>query len=76
MSWFIEKFLTSLYERKKIVHGKECTYLTDKQADICKKYMNEKICYGDYGQFIIYDFTFNNNKIQLCEQGKYNVLYW
>ena len=76
MKWFEEVFLPSLFEKKKMVHGKVCTYITDKQAHICRKYMTEKICNGDYGQFSIYEHKYNECKIQLCESGKYNILYW
>jgi hypothetical protein len=76
MKWFEEVFLPSLFQQKKMVHGKVCTYLTEKQANICRKYMTERICNGDYGQFGIFEHTFNGNKIQLCESGRYTILYW
>lgn len=76
MEWFENSFLPSLYERKKMVHGKWCTYLTDKQADVCRRYMQVRKCHGDYGDFYLEEYTFNGNKIQLCESGKYNILYW
>ena len=73
---FEETFLPSLFNRKKMYHGKVATLLTDKQADVCRRYMTEKICHGDYGQFGIFEHTYNESKIQLCESGKYNILYW
>lgn len=76
MKWFESVFVPSLYERKRVVRGKTCTYLTDKQADVCRRYMSSKVCNGDYGQFEIFEGFYNGNKIQLCESGKYNVLYW
>lgn len=76
MEWFEKIFLTSLYNNKKMVHGKICSYITDRQADICRKYMAERVCYGDYGQFSVFEHLFNGNKIQLCEAGKYNIIYW
>lgn len=76
MDWFNQVFLPSLYERRKTVHGKVCTYLTEKQAYICGKYMTERICCGDYGQFGIFEYLYNGNKIQMCQSGRYTVLYW
>lgn len=76
MDWFNEQYLPSLFQRKKSYHGRAATFLTDKQADVCRRYMNERICNGDYGQFVIFEYTFNDKKIQLCEAGKYTVLYW
>lgn len=76
MKWFTETFLPSLYGRKTMYHGKEATFLTSKQADICRKYMTERICHGDYGQFGIFECVWNERKLQLCEAGKYTILYW
>ena len=76
MDWFTKTFLPSLYERKTMYHGKLATFLTIKQADICRKYMNERLCHGDYGQFGVFEYTYNEKKVQLCEAGKYNILYW
>lgn len=76
MEWFIEVFLPSLYQKSIQYHGKAATFVTPKQADICRRYMTSKVCNGDYGQFEIFECLFNNNKIQLCESGKYDVLYW
>lgn len=76
MKWFAETFLPSLYERRKMYHGKIATFLTERQANICRKYMSERICYSDYGQFGIFEGQYDNKKIQLCEVGKYEVLYW
>lgn len=76
MKWFEEIFLPSLYNQKKMYHGKTATFLTDKQADICRRYMTERICHGDYGQFDVFEHTYGESKIQLCEMGKYNILYW
>ena len=76
MEWFEKVFLPSLHEKKKTVHGKISTLLSQKQADICGRYMKSRICGGDYGQFEIYEYSFNGKKIQLCESGKYNILYW
>lgn len=76
MEWFNTVFLPSLYDRRKMVRGKTVTYLTEKQAHICRRYMSVRICTGDYGQFYIMEHIYNGDKIQLCEEGKYLVLYW
>lgn len=76
MKWFEETFLPSLFEQKKMGRSGLCTYLTEKQANICRKYMSERICHGDYGQFGIFEGSYNGNKIQLCESGRYTILYW
>ena len=76
MKWFKEVFLPSLRERAVQYHGKTATFVTAKQSDICRRYMTSRICNGDYGQFEIYEFEFNNHKVQLCEAGKHDIIYW
>ena len=76
MKWFLEVFLPSLHSIATQYHGKTVTFLTEKQADICRRYMTAKECHGFYGDFVIFEGFFNDKKIQLCEAGKYDILYW
>lgn len=76
MKWFEEVFLPSLYEQRKNHYGKLVTFLTYKQAEICRRYLNERLCHGEYGDFCNYEGVFNDKKIQLCQHGKYDILFW
>ena len=52
MKWFREVFLKSLIEQLEKRQSNQM-WITEKQADICKKYMTQKSACGDY--YIVVD---------------------
>jgi hypothetical protein len=77
MKWFTEVFLPSMIEKEKKQPEKYRgqVILSDKQVDICRRYMNEKQCHGDYGYFTVFEFEAGSHRFQLCEAGKYTFLH-
>jgi hypothetical protein len=77
MKWFVEVFLKSMIEKEQLQPQKYRgqVVLSSKQAEVCRRYMDEKQCHGDYGYFSVYEFKTESHKFQLCESGKYTFLH-
>lgn len=74
MQWFIETFLPSLERRMTNPKYPNQCILSDKQAEICYKYMGSRSCRGDYGTFTNYEITVKNKYYQMTKRGKYHFL--
>lgn len=74
MKWFTEVFLPSIEKRMNNPKYPNSCILSDKQADVCYKYMNEVDCYGDYGNFVNYQIIANGYKWLMTKRGKYTFL--
>lgn len=74
MEWFETVFIPSICERMNNPKYPRSAILSDKQADICRKYMNAKQCHGDYGWFTIYESEIDGVVYQLTFRGKYAIL--
>lgn len=74
MKWFTEVFLPSLESRMNNPKYPNSCILSDKQADICYKYMEEISCRGDYGYFNIYQIKVNGHKWTMTQRGRYTFL--
>lgn len=48
--------------------------LSEKQADICMRYMEPRECHGDYGWFTIYHYEITGYSFTLWCQGRYTFL--
>lgn len=73
--WFKEVFLPNV--TKTMENNKKYPYtmiLSDKQADICYKYMEAKECKGDYGWFTNYYVESDGKKYMMYTQGRYTFL--
>lgn len=73
--WFDDVFLPSVTERMESNKKYPNTMiLSEKQEDICLRYMEPKQCYGDYGYFTNYTYSLNGYKYLLYKQGRYSFL--
>lgn len=72
--WFEETFLQSLEARMTNPKYPNQCILSEKQADICYRYMNSRNCSGDYGCFTNYEYTVGNKFYQMTKRGKYHFL--
>ena len=75
MKWFTEVFLQSLKERMNNPKYPNQCILSQKQADVCYKYMKSKQCCDDYGRwFCTYELTYNGECYLMSFRGKYTFL--
>jgi len=77
-TWFEETFLPSLENKMNTPKYHNSCILSEKQVDICKKYMDRKIHSGDYGIFASYEYDVNGDSCRkhyhLGYYGKYPIL--
>ena len=76
MKWFLEEFLPSQEVRMNSnpKYPNSCI-LSQKQAEICYRYMEPHYCKGDYGGFYNYEITTPDGKFfQMTSRGKYIFL--
>jgi hypothetical protein len=74
MKWFEEVFLPSLESKMNNPKYPNSCILSEKQAEICYKYMKAKSCRGDYGGFTNYEITIGGKYYQMTQRGKYHYL--
>lgn len=73
--WFNNTFLPSVTERMENNQKYPNTMiLSEKQENICIRYMRPKQCYGDYGYFTNYEYECNGYKYQMYFHGRYTYL--
>lgn len=72
--WFEETFLPSF--EAKMHHPKypNQTILSDKQAEICRRYMDEEEVHTGYGWKTSYYKTVGGNRWYIYSQGRYTFL--
>lgn len=74
MKWFTEVFLPSLEKRMNNPKYPNQLILSDKQYDVCLRYMNDKQCHGFYGWFTIYEIEVDNIQYTVTDRGRYHFL--
>ena len=74
MEWFTNTFLPSLEGRMNNPKYPNLMILSQKQAEICYKYMKAVYCRGDYGGFYNYETRANGKLYQMTIRGKYTFL--
>ena len=73
-SWFEETFLPSFEAKMHNPKYPNKTILSDKQAEICHKYMDERECKSDYGWHTTYSKTVGGTVWYVHTTGKYTFL--
>lgn len=74
MAWFTETFLPSLESRMTNPKYPNSCILSEKQADVCYRYMEANQHHGDYGYFTNYSLQVGNKVYQMTFAGKYTFL--
>lgn len=74
MAWFKNEFLPNLEKRMNNPKYPNQCILTEKQAEICYKYMKAVYCRGDYGGFYNYEIEADNKKYVMTKRGNYTFL--
>ena len=72
--WFEEVFLPSFEDRMHNPKYPNQTILTERQADICIKYMDEKECKGDYGWHTTFSKKIGGTTWYIHKAGRYTFL--
>lgn len=73
-AWFLETFLPSLEARMTNPKYPNRCILSQKQAEICYKYMECSQHRGDYGTFATYELKTEDKWYQMTFAGKYTFL--
>lgn len=74
MNWFKDVFIPSLEKKMNNPKYPNQCILSDKQADICRKYMRAVYCRSDYSGFYNYEIVIDNKYYQMTSRGKYHFL--
>lgn len=74
MNWFKDTFLPSLEKRMNNPKYPNSCILSQKQADVCYRYMKCKQHKGDYGTFATYEYETEKALFQMSFAGKYTFL--
>lgn len=74
--WFENVFLPSQIDRAKKQDPKYgwCVILSEKQADICYRYMDPKDHHGEYGWFSMYHYSITGYRFTVYKQGRYTFM--
>lgn len=78
MKWFKEVFLPSMEDKFNNPSNpkyRNQVILTERQYNVCLRYMKQVQCYGEYGDFYIYEFETGNARYTLSNRGRYHFLY-
>lgn len=73
-NWFINQFLPSLDERMTNPKYPNSCIISRNQAEVCRRYMEERECHGDYGFFHMPEIDANGNHYYITHVGKYYFL--
>ena len=74
MKWFTETFLPSLESRMDNPKYPNQCILSEKQAEVCYRYMESTQHRGDYGWFTNYSIKVGTKVYKMYSQGKYIFL--
>lgn len=76
MDWFKTVFIPSICKRMNNPKYPCSAILTEKQSDICRRYMNARQCcdinYNTW--FTVYEITIDDCHFSLREYGRYNII--